>query len=526
MSQFAFFNDLNSAVNMDEPITKGPAPRWQRKNKENSVEMNMSSFNSSNSISSNDLNKSRGNEEKRRSQSVGRKTPKTPSKKSPGRHKSNPNTPSAKSKTPSGGDRYIPNRSAINAELSHYLLTRDENNDGDLSPSEREKQKAMSQLVHGKDIQKSRVLSFQNKAPPPPDGYQNSLKVVYSTSKTPMGSKPTSRYIPLTADRILDAPEILNDYYLNLIDWSHFNVLAVALGSSIYLWNADTGAIDHLMDLENNESVCSVAWIQEGFMLGVGTSLGTVQLWDVSAKKKCRTMDGHDVRVGSLAWNSYILSSGSRSGNIIHHDVRSRDHKVALLQNHTQEVCGLKWSPDGRHLASGGNDNLLNVWSGMPGQHTFSTQPIHSFNRHQAAVKAIAWCPWSPNTLASGGGTADRHIHFWNVSSGACLDSIDTKSQVCALLWNSDYKELVSAHGFAQNQLIIWKYPSLVKVAELHGHSARVLNLAMSPDETTVLSAGADETLRLWKIFEKVKSKKKEIKNNASKFNSMFNSIR
>lgn len=240
MSQFAFFNDLNSALNMDEPLTKGPLPRWQRKNKENSsVEMNMSNFNSSNSMSSSDLNKSRGNEERKRSQSVGRKTPKTP-KKSPGRHKSNPNTPSAKSKTPSGGDRYIPNRSAIDTELSHYLLTRDENME-DLSPSEREKRKAMSELVHGKDIQKSRVLAFQNKAPPPPDGYQNSLKVVYSTSKTPMGSKPTSRYIPLTADRILDAPEIQNDYYLNLIDWSHFNVLAVALGGSIYLWNGESG---------------------------------------------------------------------------------------------------------------------------------------------------------------------------------------------------------------------------------------------------------------------------------------------
>ncbi len=33
------------------------------------------------------------------------------------------------------------------------------------------------------------------------------------------------------------------------------------------------------------------------------------------------------------------------------------------MKGHEQEVCGLKWSPSGTQLASGGNDNLLHVWS-------------------------------------------------------------------------------------------------------------------------------------------------------------------
>ena len=41
--------------------------------------------------------------------------------------------------------------------------------------------------------------------------------------------------------------------------------------------------------------------------------------------------------------------------------------------------------------------------------------------------------------------------------------------QVCSILWSKHYKELVSSHGFAQNQLILWKYPSMTKVAELTG---------------------------------------------------------
>lgn len=238
-------------------------------------------------------------------------------------------------------------------------------------------------------------------------------------------------------------------------------------------------------------------------------------------------MQGHTARVGSLAWNQYILSSGSRSGQIIHHDVRQREHVVATLNGHSEEVCGLKWAPDGRYLASGGNDNLLNIWAGVHGTLTTDTTPLHQLTAHQSAIKALAWCPWQSGILASGGGTADRCIKIWNASTGTCVNSTDTKSQVsrgeknkafrnynpfqvCALLWNSHYKELVSGHGYSNNQLTIWKYPSMKRTAELSGHTARILQLCSSPDGSTVLSAGADETLRLWKCFVPDPAKKLE----------------
>lgn len=199
-------------------------------------------------------------------------------------------------------------------------------------------------------------------------------------------------------------------------------------------------------------------------------------------------------RVGSMDWNQHLLTSGSQAGHIINSDVRVQAHMVSDLAGHSQEVCGLKWSPDGSLLASGGNDNMVNIWSA-------DGKRNHTLTDHQAAVKALAWCPWQSNLLASGGGTADKHIRFWNTTTGNCVNAIDTKSQVCSLLWNAEHKEIISGHGFSNNQLTIWKYPTMTRVADLTGHTERVLSMAMSPDGQTVVSAAGDETLRFWKCF-------------------------
>ena len=87
---------------------------------------------------------------------------------------------------------------------------------------------------------------------------------------------------------------------------------------------------------------------------------------------------------------------------------------------------------------------------------------------------------------------------------------MDTHSQVCALQWSQHDRELVSSHGYSHNQLILWKYPSMVRLAELTGHTSRVLQMTQSPDGTTICSAAADETLRFWKILSGGEQKRKE----------------
>jgi cell division cycle protein 20 (cofactor of APC complex) len=295
------------------------------------------------------------------------------------------------------------------------------------------------------------------------------------------------------------------------LDWSNTNNIAVALNKDMYVWSAESGEIQEVFSFESNNPeedenetayITSCAWIQNGTdILACGTSKNDVELWDINEGRKLRKMSSHISRVSSLSWNGFILSSGSRSGLIHHHDVRIAQHHVATLKLHEQEVCGLKWSPDGRHLASGGNDNIVTIWDANTSLSSHNVQPLHVIRDHKAAVKALAWCPWQNNILASGGGTADRHIKIWNASSGTLMQSHDAKSQISCILWSKQYRELITSHGFQLNQLSIWKYPEMTRVCDLKGHTDRVLMMSMSPDEQTVASISADETLRLWKCF-------------------------
>jgi len=215
------------------------------------------------------------------------------------------------------------------------------------------------------------------------------------------------------------------------------------------------------------ETVTSVCWAQRGTHLAVGTSGGEVQVWDAAKASLLRTMGGHLGRVGTLSWSGPSLSSGSRDRTICMRDVRGAPPFTSQLVGHKQEVCGLRWAHDGAQLASGGNDNKLFIWS------PHGTSPLLRFSDHTAAVKALAWSPHQNGLLASGGGTADRCIRFWNTQTATALSALDTGSQVCNLCWSCTVNELVSSHGYSQNQIVVWRYSSMAKAATLSGHTMR-----------------------------------------------------
>jgi cell division cycle protein 20 (cofactor of APC complex) len=344
----------------------------------------------------------------------------------------------------------------------------------------------------------TRILAF--KPPPPESSKPIDLRAQYNRPlrSATAQSAQFRRRVQTAPERVLDAPGLLDDYYLNLLDWSSGNQVAIGLERNVYVWSSESGTVNCLLEAAPDTYISSVKWSGDGAYVGVGLGTGEVQIWDVEEGTKLRSMYGHDTRVGVMGWSKHTLSTGARSGLVFNHDVRIAQHKVAELVSHTSEVCGLEWRSDGAQLATGGNDNLVNIWDARS-----LSAPKFTKTNHRAAVKALSWCPWQLNLLATGGGSYDRHIHFWNTTTGARTNSIDTGSQVTSLRWSNHYREIVSSSGFPDNSLSIWSYPTLVRNVEIPAHETRVLHSCLSPDGQMLATAAADESLKFWKIFER-----------------------
>jgi len=361
-----------------------------------------------------------------------------------------------------------------------------------------------------------RVLSY-HEAPPTSSSSDPSLSLHREIAR-PLYARPAalpsstgavtnkSRKIPTQPERVLDAPGMVDDFYI---------------------WRADTGSVTQVGEAPEGTYVSSVDFSNDGAYLGVGIGTGEVELWDIEAGQKLRTMSGHQGQIAALSWHQHILSSACGDGSIWHHDVRMPRHKVMELLGHTGEVCGLKWREDGELLASGGNDNVVNVWDGRVGdvgvEGARGTAKWTKRN-HTAAVKAIAWCPWQPSLLASGGGSNDATMHIWNTTTGARLHSLRTPSQITSLLFSPHRKEILSTHGYPTNSLMLHAYPSMERIAEIRdAHDSRVLFSAINPAGDVVVTGAGDENLKFWRVWEVEKAKvgkKKEGKEGAGRSNS------
>ncbi|CAL8336552.1 unnamed protein product [Gadus morhua 'NCC'] len=320
----------------------------------------------------------------------------------------------------------------------------------------------------------------------------------------------------------LAAPSLLNDYYSNLLASSCTGLIALALGSDVYLWNSETQSLEgHVHPAQGpaphslpgragrpRQPVSSLCWSADGRLLSIGTRQGLIKLWDVETKITLGCLRPHLSGVGALSWKQNLLSSGSVLGRIHHHDPRV---PTALVGAADQQggVCSLQWSPGEDRLASGSKDGRLSVWDGdvaaaAASQTAKPLRPPLVTMKQPSAVKAMGWCPWQRHVIATGGGWRDGELRIWDTQSASCVNSYATNSQICSLLWAEEKRSLVCGHGLPHHNISCWAADnptSLNRSHQLKGHTDRVLHLAMSPASASRLfSAGADERVHVWSL--------------------------
>lgn len=318
--------------------------------------------------------------------------------------------------------------------------------------------------------------------------------------------------------KVLEAPSLLDDYYLSLVAWSKTNMVAVGLEDTVYLFNfLSNGVKKHFSvpnsglsgvfgrDHDASSYVCSLTFEDSGTNLAIGDSLGQIHITDVEKNKSVSSAFAHTSRIGSLHWQESVLISGSRDKTVRLFDVRQNmAHPVFSFAGHIQEICGLKLSPDNNFIASGGNDNQLLLWD------IRRMKLLGSLGEHEAAVKALAWCPKKRSVLVSGAGTADRKLRIFDTAKCEQLAKIDTGSQVCNLVFDRDGESLISTHGYSLNQMIVWSYSKnfdrFRKEDVIMAHKLRVLYLANSPCGKYVATGAGDETIRIWSLANQRKS--------------------
>jgi WD40 repeat protein len=336
----------------------------------------------------------------------------------------------------------------------------------------------------------------------------------------------------------------------------------------VYLWSEESGVqYPRMGENRRNTYVTSLSFssTQGGnSILAIGHNNGQISLWSLfDESDRFQSQQPNAVaclafkpvptrrqseRLGTVV-NTEELLVGDELGIIYYYSVEwgglegdarwyGAMHLVAKIDIHTQQICGLAWSPDGDYFATGGNDNICCLFEvkdvlapppspfvrgliptrmtglipdfvpdaslhqtlgSMIGTDFLSHDPFsgeiirpyrnsyvpavngsvlhitegrqkHKW-QHNAAVKAIAFCPWQRGLVASGGGSNDRGIHFYHVYSGACLATISVQAQVTSLIWSTTRREIAATFGYAQPEhpyrIAVFSWPDCRQVVAI-----------------------------------------------------------
>jgi cell division cycle protein 20 (cofactor of APC complex) len=312
--------------------------------------------------------------------------------------------------------------------------------------------------------------------------------------------------------RTLDLPGLEKDFYKSLLDSSNDNIIAVALGSDVCLYNPVSKEISKLRS-SDAKTVSAVHFFGNGEYLAVGTVGGYLHIWDVDKKIKLRKIkiaeafDDDIINSMTSILNYPIIYVGLSKGNIIKYDLSKKVARINSLKvdgqkPHCGAVCSLMADRQGKFLVSGGDDNALKVWDLKAKE-----QLYFESGKHKASIKAIAWHD-SGQYFATGSGIECQKIILWDIEKKEPVAIADTGSQITSLKWKGD--RLFSTHGKNVNifEFNTWQVNfddettiTIKKEHTLIEHTDRIVaSCFLGKDKSVIVTIAEDESMKFWRL--------------------------
>lgn len=168
-------------------------------------------------------------------------------------------------------------------------------------------------------------------------------------------------------------------------------------------------------------------------------------------------------------------------------------NRVISFEGHTDLVRCVAFSYDGKFLATGSNDHSIKVWN-------ISEKSLcYQLEGHTSNVKCICFSPEGLRLFSAG---EDKHIRVWDLLEQKESTKFESKSDINFIAFSSDYETLAIA--FEAKDIVLKIFiDSEVKTEKLEGHAESVLSLCFDKSGKLLVSAAADQAIKVWDIVTK-----------------------
>jgi WD40 repeat protein len=267
-------------------------------------------------------------------------------------------------------------------------------------------------------------------------------------------------------------------------------VAAAATDGSLCVWEMATGkclAVPH-----GGPHVCEVRWSPDGRLLAFALTPGpTVRLWDAATGHTVLLAGGHTDTVDRLRFtpDGRQLASAGKDGAVCLWDVTAA-RLLTVLRGHTGGVSDLAFSPDGRRLVSGADypDNTARLWDLTTGEQ------VAVLAGHLNTVGSVAFSPDGKRIITA---SWDQAARLWDGTTGKLIAPLEGHTgPVRSVAFAPTGGRVVTASE--DQTLRLWDAATGQSLAVLHGHLGAIVKVAYSPDGALLASASEDGTARLW----------------------------